>query len=404
MDNLYTEAFALDGQKVWYSVMPYNMLYCLDLETSENRFVDVFPENYCGHVRLHCRAIKKKNKIYFIPDSGGYIHVLYLHTGTIKAIEIEAAESDIRFLDAVEHDGKIFMFCNGDKLRIYCFDTEEEICKPLEMVCDGIAGRVMKYPEKIGQKVYLAGSEYPQIVIFDCEENRLEILALNECREGIGTIVYDGNAFWSSTKTGFVQWDKDGQVLCRIDGFPDEFKTWKFSEAGSVEMADGFYDGGKKNEFPFWASAVIDDKVYFLSRMTNMNVAIDLHTQEVSKASFPDEEETEETLLRERVTCNHYFGEKIGETLYISSSCSGKFYIISPKGKKEYTLARDRKDETACFRQRGTNFKYRIFHENDEVTLPKYISYLCEDDSISRHASMENKGNIIYQTIKEVGR
>lgn len=404
MDNLYTEAFALDGHKLWYSAMQCNMLYCLDLKTSQNRFVDVFPEIYYRHARLHCRAIKMKDKIYFMPDSGGWIHVFSLQTETIQSIEIQDVESDTRFMDAVEHKGKIYLFNNGDELKIYCLDAVSEVCKPLKVLSDVIPGRLMKYPVKIGAKVYLACSEGPQVVVFDCAAHKIETIALNDCRDGIGTIAYDGHTFWSSTKKGFIQWNREGKVLCRINGFPEGFKTWKITEDGRVEMEDGYFDGGKNREFPFWLSLINDDKLYFFSRMTNMNAVIDLKKGKVEKQILPDEEESECTLLQQkRITCNHYFGEKIGEKMYISSSCSGKFYVISSKGIKEYILNRDREDELACFKQRGSNFKSRIYWENDEVTLSKYMMHLCQENVSMRDDSVEDHGNEIYQIIKEDG-
>lgn len=400
MDNLYTEAFAKDGNNLWYSSMLYNKLYCLDLKTGENRFVEMFPKNRCDHIRLHCRAIKHNNKIYFIPDSGGWIHILNLDDKSIEAIEIKHIIGKKRIFDAVEYEDNIYLFANWNGLQIYYFDTNNKICEQIKYTGLDFKGSIMKYPVKNDSKIYIASCGKPQVLIFDCEKKRLAGLEIEECSGGIGTIVYDGESFWSCTKTGFINWNIQGDVIHRVNGFPSDFKTWNIDKDGKVSLVNGYTDKGRQREYPFWFSSILNGKVYFFSRMTNMNVILTTQTGEIKENTIYDEEENEESLLKKRATCNHYFGEKIGDSIYISSSRTGKLYIISSQGIKEFFLVRDKRDKDIWFSEKiGGGFT--SIHESEEVGVADLICHINKNDFSNRNEFGDNKGDIIYQFIKE---
>lgn len=87
--------FAVIGNKVYYSSLNSNALYCYDINTGKNEFQCFFPEENLDIRHLHSAVAQANHKLYFAPMNGKCISIYDTVSQNIKAVNITCKVGNI---------------------------------------------------------------------------------------------------------------------------------------------------------------------------------------------------------------------------------------------------------------------------------------------------------------------
>ncbi len=80
----------LDGSLLWFSNLLYNGLLQYDFKNEKTQFIKYFPEEREGQLYLHRAILPYRDKLFFFPDQGRYIHIVNRESLEIESLDISA--------------------------------------------------------------------------------------------------------------------------------------------------------------------------------------------------------------------------------------------------------------------------------------------------------------------------
>lgn len=124
--RLGTTAGVVIDNKVWFSNIKANGLFCIDTKTYMTNFVAHFPleDKYKG--MLHKRCFECDKKLFFLPARADYLHIFSIYDSEFKSIKFEREDQKEAIIDAVQIDNIVYVFLNSRKIKLLMIDMKSE--------------------------------------------------------------------------------------------------------------------------------------------------------------------------------------------------------------------------------------------------------------------------------------
>jgi len=129
--NPLFEAGEIIDNKLYYSHSNFNGLFCLDIDTQENKFICFFDDEYCIK-RKHNKSIRWESSIVFLPGRGNFIDIFNVETKKITKIKLKRYSNSGDIANGVRIKGNkliivpFFMRPHKFELPIYQIDLENK--------------------------------------------------------------------------------------------------------------------------------------------------------------------------------------------------------------------------------------------------------------------------------------
>ncbi len=375
MKLLQTEAFVFHNEKIFASSMRRNGLYIHDVKTGHSECTGIFEGSELYEWRLHRTAVLKDDDVFFLPDRAKGIHRLNTITNHIDYFPLDLDE-DARFSNGLIVGNTVYCIQNRPTPGIITFDIDSLEQSSLAMP---------NLPEDFSfaddyhfedDMLYLVDKANCLLVSVDCISGVVKseyIIEKNGDMAGFGTVCKVKDEFVFSTQNGIVIWNVVSQKSRLITDYPDGYGMLIRDGDNNVAEIKGFKDVNGNNEQPFLYSFCRDEIVVLLANRTNMSLALEPSSGELTSIELPDEEETVESLNdEERVTHAHYICNLAGQNLPFFSTRSRRIYIGNCHGDYNGITIND--SELQWFLIRGV----KMFWENEYYGLDRFAGDLGE--------------------------
>lgn len=393
-----TEAFWVDGSQIWISAMGYNGLFMYDIEKEETKFIGSFPMEEHNKWRLHGKAIKVNQEIYFIPDRSRYVHVYNLKTQQISSYFPGDCER-MECKNAVYIQGKIYFISDASNIFLYSMDVDTKIIEKHLIDITDYSGGICSDMVAKENKLYLACRQLNKVIEYTLNSNSYRLLTVVSDGNGFGTMNYDGEFFWFSDNKGVLKWKKGSEKLERYEDFPSEFGM-VMRIGDEIIRCKGFTNKYQPEEKPFSFSAIIHGALWLFPFRTNMIIKVDLLNGIMSEVRIESEEENERSLfMRTRLTHCRFMGGIQEGVLTFSSTTTKKIYICNEKNFGtdilSFLIRAKEPDDLGEYLH-----DYRLYQEEEDEILERFLMRIRE----APEKSSEDKSNIgknIYKKMRE---
>ena len=393
-----TEAFWIDGSQIWISAMGYNGLYLYDIEKKETRFIGSFPMEEHDKWRMHGKAIRVNEEIYFIPDRSRYVHVYNLETQQISSYfpgECERMECK----NVVYNKGKIYFVSDVSKIILYSMDVDTKIIESYLIDIKDYNGGICSDIVVTDDKLYMACKQLNMVIEYRLNLDTYRFLTIASDGNGFGTMNYDGDFFWFSDNKGVIKWKEGAEKLERYEDFPSGFGMI-MRIGNEIIRCKGFTNKYQSEEKPFSFSAIIHGDLWLFPFRTNMVVRVDLLNGTMSQVRIEGEEENEKSLfMRTRKTHCRFMGGMQERVLSFSSTTTKKIYIYDGKnietGIFSFLVRAKDPDDLGKYL-----YNYSLYQEGEDEILERFLMRIRKVSEIKKEDKID-VGKSIYYKMKE---
>lgn len=399
---LYSDSAWYEDNQIWVSSMEFNGLYQYNINSNRIKFIGSFPNEASYVRRLHSKALKIKNEIYFFPDWSKYVHVYNIETSIISAYRV-GLEGRVGTRNSVYYEGRIYFICGGTEILVCSIDIATKEVEKRKIEVENYRYGISSDSVLVKDKLYFV-CQYPNVVVeYSCGDGICNKYQIGKNEERFGTICYDGEAFWLSGNVGIVRWKRDSSEIKKYNNFPDRFGMCirPSLDSNQIEFIKGFTNKYSETEQPFGFSAFFGGKVWLFPGRTNMIICVDIQTGYMEEFCLEGEQEDEASLLAKyRYTHCHYLGGMQNKTLIFFSTKSKKVRVISQNGKievKEFYLRSKEPDDIFSYLG-GKNLGVR--HEDEDFNSLEEFLAINPKRNIDNIYNKKNVGTLIYEAVK----
>lgn len=358
-----TETMYLHENRIWYTPMQVNGVACYDLLTNTNTYITCIEKE--KEFRLFSKVFFFDDRLYYSPCKSNYILEVDVTTTITRKILVNTGEATYR--SAFMYGSHMFLIQIRPVKRLLVVDVENETVKEAIAVQDfgdSSPNIVMR-----GEYAYVSFYDKTSILKFDCKTLTEEWISVPSSEEGYSTISFDGNQFWLSGKNSIIQWNENNG---EIKVFPLSLNG--FSKHNYYDMGAKHYGKSYLDDFPFWQSACLYDRVLFFPRCFNQIVQMNIETEALQEYRIDGESENDVTLLRtDRGTSGHYYCANQEEVLLLFSMASQFLYIINWEDSKITNRIQFKRDMTKEEILRNLMYGNKIYHEQNDGDFEKWV-------------------------------
>lgn len=358
----------IEGDKAWFVPGESNILLQLDMKTGQREILTELPNNAANAYMLNCYCLKCGNDIFCMPYSGSDSIWVYQFENSqfrqIKAANTNPVQSALYISEFWRCGEKIFAVSRGLK-QILEINIREKKIDNCYSACDGRAVEIAQ-SIKVGQAVYTVSSSANELYEFDTVTKKTLTYTIPGIEERLYAIGFDGKHFWFSgfSKRIYV-WNKERNTIVTIDKFPEQFGIYNFknNKETLLDCKSVEYDT------PVFINIVAAGQyIWFIPLQTNLILYVDKDTYECKFFEIEEENETKDSLLKQRITAK-YSLQYVREQRYIGLHSIKNNYIFEidtlerKAERKEYSF-----DERAIQKIAQIYAKYgNIFYEGRDV-------------------------------------
>lgn len=281
--NLSFEGMYADGDFIYFSNKDFNQLACMNIKSGKVELFGEFPDIELKQQRITQNIGMWKNKLYMFPFNAKKVFVFDLLTNewfTYSLPEPWPQDYDKQAIFAGVQIGKYYygfccsrfgvmrldmdtggiLYCRNNLLQYKQLITDEKIQSVCRQDCCVVQ-----------ERIYVACMTGNIVMEYIPKNNTLQIHQIGNKENQYVTICYDGNSFWlSGNGTRVVKWNKETGETKEIE----------------VDIEDYRQD----NKFAFASSLYSQGYVWLFAYSANMNIRINVETEEVEEIFiFPEE-------------------------------------------------------------------------------------------------------------------
>lgn len=394
-NTVWSDNWWIEENSAWFVDGERNMLFSLDLQTKQYKFLKQLPDNSPNKFRLNSRCIKCEDAVFCFPDIGRYIWVYLLKTSEFEKIEVKN-EKNIRlvFNNFWKYGERIFAISVGLGQIIEIDINKREIIAYNDL--SDSTNIQIGVSTKVGTKIYCISVVTNEVYEFDLRTRKTFTYQLPYVKGGLYTICYDGYNFWLSGyyKEVYV-WNRENNTIKVIDELPEDFGVYNFSLGGKYLLDCE----AKKYNMPAFLNAVfIQNAIWFIPFQTNKIIYIDKNTHKINTFEVEEEDENEESLINRRL--NHkYLLEYIREDRYIGlysfkNKCIIQIDALEKQIKKEeYILGNN------CLLELAHLYKKYGRICNESIDIDKKVFAVSLYNFKENNIIAKNNGLNIYKSV-----
>lgn len=311
--SIWGDNWQIDSNDAWFVTGMDNILCRIDLRKNEGELVASIPDVSPSKFRRNSFCMKYQNDIYCMPvfaDSIWVYDIINHEFDEIRIENIDGVPINMRggFLEykqkiyAVSHGLRQIVEIDPRRKRVDCyysFHAKENFIKSIK------AGDVLFSLSGTGREIYE----------FCPETKKITEHKLPDVGRGVNTICFDGENFWMSGwgKEVYI-WNKEKNQCRVIDGFPETFGIYDFSQNtdGEADCGAAEYDSET-----FLYAAAVGKTVWFIPFLTNKIMFADINTCALQEFDIEEEKETRESILARSGLAYKYVLEYVRDNRYI---------------------------------------------------------------------------------------
>lgn len=253
-DQMYIE-----DNKAWFVDRNTNELITMDMKTMKCTYKVQIPITAENAFRCNPSIYVYEQKVFLLPDYGKEVWLFDVKEEKLYEIELVnknkvAIQTSAKW---VYNERLYFVSLGLRKLVIIDVQT-----KKVERYVDifDVIGAFSPAFERIENTVYLASRTSNIILELNLETESLKYYSIPEMRGGIGTICFDGRAFWlSGCEKNFYKWNKEDNTVV-FENFSKDFYVY---DRTSVPIKT--YNEKDVMPFPiFFKSILLKNKILFV--------------------------------------------------------------------------------------------------------------------------------------------
>lgn len=326
--RIASEAFAAYGDKIWISDMRRNALLVYDKNQDECSYLLKFPKEPADKWRMHCAVSVVEKTLYFLPWRSRYLHKFHVDTCEMETVDINMSQDDY-VKNGLYYEGKILLLQYRPYNAIIIYDEQNKKKKTIHISEIEENGQLCRDYVLLNKDIYIACRRSSCIYKVNIESETVSSYDLGRKVGGIGTICYDGELFYISTKNAIVSWNEtSGEILFNYE-FPDGFGSI-YMDIVDDELHRQDLSINIEDKQPFSCSAFIKGNVVLFSNYANMCVALPKGNDKITEVKFLDEKESLETIRRTgRITTTHYLGQWVDGQYMLLSTMTNRIYCLT---------------------------------------------------------------------------
>lgn len=382
------EAVAKVSESMAYgSCSMCNGLFEINLFSGLCNYVALFPNEKIDADRLHAKAVKIKNKIYFIPAAADYIAVYDIENKKLDSIELDIVDK-----------------------------TLYKFYKPRFKFSDGIFFK---------NSLFIISSTYPAIIRLNPYTHKIEYYRDWIPREGYffrkGTYVYKNKFYIPSVVNNFVlefnmqnmqgkqhfvgeknhgSWSMCGneEEIWLIPKLQGAVTYWNLL-SGEVKSYDKYPNEFQGNNFLFTKSYFNEEDIIMIPALANMAISISCKTGVMKKVEILKMEDKSEIGFMFSLDNSYYLKT-------VSKKCNNKLpyiqYLSIDIGKNrikpyQFIFNNGREKFLEDYSHKIDVYSNIILRENSQFNLKEFIKHKKKEDVWIEKQQYDVNGNRIYQ-------
>lgn len=349
--KINVEAICFIDNKIWYSSMRKNGLYCYDCISGKNELIALFQDELPYTYRLHCRAIYINERVYFIPDNAKKISVYEPVTNKIMYIE-NVILSENRYSTAAIYDNLIYMFPRKLSSKIMILNTNDnsfsDLELPVELEKDIFAAEYVREDNTLFFACWNSGRIYS----IDLSSKQQNVISLEMDSSGFSCILMEQNELWvaSHDRISCYSRTEDSFVIKKNINFECVFRHR--NENGNIQYINNSSVIKSERIYPFQIGYMDRNSIYFFSRNAKEDIVIDRKEYSIRKYCIDEEENMsieENRNINEEI---HYLAHSEGSKLFLTSLLTKNNYLFDCGNPKKIVLKEGKFDDI-IFREKG---------------------------------------------------
>lgn len=310
-----------------------NRLYEVDMESQKYYCIGVLtgiPEFRGNPI---CRRID--DRIILFPDIGKELLIFSMSNSGVKHISLDKENQERFSIHFSWVDGGKLYFVSDNVSVIYVVDLAKEQLERIIKIneehelLNGYETNVVK------DVLYVGAANKGVIYAVNLINDTIMTYEINELSSGIGTLRFDGDAFWiTGKKKELIKW-KPGETSQIIEGYSDCFGIYTNWISSFNTLIDNHVS--EASNYLFRQSCLMGDYIWLIPFIASKIVRIDLKNGLVSSFDMPESEDDLTGLDGEWVDmCIKYVLEYYRENRYLgvySIKTNRMFEIDASEGK-----------------------------------------------------------------------
>lgn len=281
--NLSFEGMYADGDFIYFSNKDFNQLACMNIKSGKVELLGEFPDIELKQQRITQNIGMWNEKLWMIPFNARriYMYDIIAHSWEeFKLPETLPQEDKKNLFFAGMQIGQFFYAFDCSHFMVLKLDMEtgeiewnengkEQYHKLVDSTKSGIICR--QDCCSVDGKLYVASVQGNVIIEYDCDLYVTNFYQVGSADNIYTTICYDGKTFWlSGNESQIIKWNKE----------TDETKEIEVDIEGYRQ----------DNKFAFASSLYSQGYVWLFAYSANMNIRINVETEEVEEIFiFPEE-------------------------------------------------------------------------------------------------------------------
>lgn len=282
-----------DGQRLWFTSIEYNALFCVDKAEGTMHYMGSFPGEQWFCWRLYAQVVAYEQKLYFVPCTATEIGVYDMETHQFSKINfgLQKDENDIsdihymkKFTSGFVYGGKLFLMpCCYPHMVIYDIATGKiETDDRLYDYYHKRYGKAATSPDHTFYLCWIARRMDEESVVFELHCNANKVIRYNFRTRSFT----DLDIGTKDNTYGYIQFD--GQRIILYDMPRDQLVCYDISskQTRTVDLATvkGFEPQGDKTSFT--DMGLLRGKIWLIPAAANLGLRADPATGRV--AVLPD--------------------------------------------------------------------------------------------------------------------
>ena len=291
---IWSDGWWVEDNIAWFVDGEHSILYSLDMNIGECKFIAQIPNEKENCFRLNPRCIKIEKEIYCIPDVGDCIWVYHLEKAEFVQIEIRNINyARLGITNFWLDKNKLYAVSRGLRQIIEVDIHGKRVSKYYDLEDD--VSQSVKADDAILCVSAVSGCVYEFNTV--TKRRTKYVLPIQVC--GMNTICFDGENFWiSGNRKEIYLWNKEKNTLKVLNEFPESFGIYCFDNnvEGVVDCELQQYGNST-----FITSVFVGKYIWFIPNKTNKIIYVDKETLKIYILEIPEEEETEASLAANRL-------------------------------------------------------------------------------------------------------
>lgn len=311
--SIWGDNWQIDGNNAWFVMGMGNILCCIDLQKYEGELVASIPDVALTKFRRNSFCMKYQNDIYCMPVYADSIWVYDTINHRFQDIQIDNVDGvPINIRGGFwEYERKIYAVSNGLRQIVEI----DPVRKKIDRYYPFCKGEDLIKSMRVGDLLFGLSGTSKEIYQFSLNTKKVIEYKIPDVGRGVNTICFDGENFWMSgwRKEVYV-WDRKENRIKIIDGFPETFGIYSFSENtdGVADCETEEYDSAT-----FLYAIAVGEIVWFIPYMTNKIIFVDTKTCVLREFDIEEEKETRESILARNDLLYKYVLEYVKDNRYI---------------------------------------------------------------------------------------